>query len=106
MVIDELGTGTGQPIGGFLTMAFSAAPADISLSGYGLPGCDAYIDPATVLFSGLLANTGQGDMCWSWAVPAAGRGVEVRLQGGTFTPNAHNVPGILLTQAVCAAIGQ
>lgn len=70
-----------------------------------LDGCDAHVDLGQLLFLTILANTGAPEMRWNWTAPASANGLQLYLQGATFTPNVHDATGWLLSNAVCASIG-
>ncbi|MCA8949671.1 MAG: hypothetical protein KDE27_09225 [Planctomycetes bacterium] len=102
VVASDLFAGT---TGGFVSLGFGSLPAPgLALDGFGMPGCAAQLDLNAIAASVFLLPNAQNELRWSWQVPTGFQGLGVYLQAGTLTPG-FNPAGILVTNALCAKLG-
>lgn len=90
----------------FLTTAFAGAPAPLDLAAYGMPGCALQLDAAQVLGTALVGLAPSQRFEFPVALPNAAAFFDVQLvfQGAPLTPG-FNAAGVLVTNGVCARLG-
>lgn len=99
LVTSDIRTGS---VIGFLFLGFGAIPSGIDLTGFGMPDCRQYINPAV---SNLFVATGP-IATTPWALPGAANlvGIQITGQSAALASGLNNA-GILTSNGLCLRTG-